>query len=113
RGDRKDPAPGSNGHCAGVPEQVHGPQSRHPTSPLPDLNAIAPTAKLSGKTTPAPRKVQKRVRGLLLPPKPRVTPLEEPRAERRQMGIRTLTPPALSPLLFSVYCFLLPWTSSD
>ncbi|KAJ8597801.1 hypothetical protein M405DRAFT_855361 [Rhizopogon salebrosus TDB-379] len=38
------------------------PQPRHPTSPLPDLtdeDAIAPTAKLSGKTTPAPRKVQK------------------------------------------------------
>ncbi|KAJ8589107.1 hypothetical protein M405DRAFT_818591, partial [Rhizopogon salebrosus TDB-379] len=62
RGDRKDPAPGSNGRYAGVPEQVHGPRPRHPTSPLPDLtdeDAIVPTAKLSGKTTPAPRKVQK------------------------------------------------------
>ncbi|KAJ8580954.1 hypothetical protein M405DRAFT_885915 [Rhizopogon salebrosus TDB-379] len=67
---------------ADIPEQAHGPQPafwtippqpQRPASPLLDLtdeDTLIPAAKL--KMTPAPRRFRKGVRGLLLPPKPRM-----------------------------------------
>jgi hypothetical protein len=94
-------------------QYLHSPSGT--TSSLPNLtdeDVITPAAKLPGKTTLHLGRSRKGVRELLLPPEPRVMPLEDPLVKRRQVDTRTLTPPALPPLLFSIYCFLLPRTAS-